>query len=303
MVPRRYYINILHPYMVFFENLISYAQASYAYNWMTAFPWTHWSSDRPEWQDPNNVIIIWLWGSPVMLDVVPEKRKATLVIWYIESVGPLEGLCSDQKATLTRFLDYFKVPELVVVGFPSSEAFLRPYCRKVIHAPTGYNSFIMGTPDWEAPKDYDVGFCGLVTGRREWIMPALQKRFGKKFLHILNTFGQDRKRFYDRCRINLYIAHSMEPCYAPMRIWQSIASSSALVTEKRDVWPAVAGRHYVELPEAQEAHVDEFIDQVEQTLQFPLESIARRAHEELSQYTVGRSMEYIVAAVEGTETA
>jgi hypothetical protein len=300
LVARRYYINIIHPYWVFFENLVCYGAAAGRLSWMTTLPWTQWSADRPEWQDPNNVIIVWLWGSPGILDVVAQERKATLVIWYIESVGPPEGLCSDQKATLTRFLDYFKVPDLVVVGFPSSEEFLRPYCRKVIHAPTGYDPGIMGKPDWSQPKEFDFGFCGLQTGRREWILPALKRRFGPRFVHILGKFGMDRKRIYDRCRAVLYIAHSTEPCFAPLRIWQSIASAAAIVTEKRDVWPAVAGKHYIELPEAQEACVDEFVDQVEQTLQFPLEAIARRAHEDLSQYTVDRAMEYIVAAVEGT---
>lgn len=293
----RRYIHIIHRYWVFFENLLCYGYATERLPWMSVAPWDQWSADRPEWQDPNNVIILWLWGTPGMLDVVPENYKASLVIWYIESVGPPEGLCSDQRPVLERYLGYFKKPDLVVVGFPSSAKFLEPYCRKVIYAPTGYDPGIMGKPDWSAPKEYDFGFCGLEAGRRNWIFPAMRKRFGGRFLHITGRFGLDRKVLYDRCRAVLYIAHSTEPCFAPLRIWQSIASSAALATERRDVWPAIPGRHYIELPEAQENDIDWFIDQVEGVLKMPLEEIARRAHDELAGYSVDRAMEFIRAAI------
>ena len=294
---KRHYIHLIHRYWVFFENLLCYGYAMDRIPGMSVYPFDQWSAGRPEWQDPNNVIILWLWSSPGMIDVIPKERKASLAVWYIESVGPPEGLCPDQRPVLERFLGYFKVPELVIVGFPSSAEFLKPYCRKVIYAPTGYDPAVMGTPNWSAPKKYDFAFCGLEAGRRNWIFPALRKRFGTRFIHITGKFGLDRKSIYDQCRVVLYIAHSVEPCFAPMRIWQSIASSAALVTEKRDVWPAVAGRHYIEVPEAKETELDQFIDRIERTLDQPLEEIARRAHEELSVYTVDRAMEYIAAAL------
>jgi len=296
MVHRRY-IHIIHPSITFAENLACYKAAASRLPWMSASSWAEWSIKRPEWQDPNNVIIFWLYGLPGLLDVIPQQRKAALAIWYMESVGPIDKLCPPQKATLARFLDYFKTPDIVIATSPPAAAFLKPYCKKVTFAPTGYEPKVMGTPDWTRIKEYDFGYCGWPTGRRDWIIPALENHFGNRMIHFFGPYGQERKLIYEKCRATLYIAHSDEPSFPGFRIWQSVATSSALVTEKRDVWPATAGRHYVEVPEAKKEDVGEFVAKIEQTLNLPLEEIARRAHTELSLYAVDRAMEYITAAI------
>ena len=291
----RRYIHIIHPYIAFAEILSCYKAASSRLRWMSAVSWNEWSASRPEWQDPNNAIILWLWGLPGLLNVVPPQRKAMFAVRYMESVGPLEKLCPVQRPILGGFLKYFKVPDIVIVGSPSAAQFLRPYCKKVAAAPIGYDSGVMGTPDWTRAKEYDFGYCGWPTGRRDWIIPALRNRFGKKFFQFFGIYGPGRKRIFDQCRVALHIPHSEESYLSSERIWHFVASSATLVTEKRDVWPAVAGRHYIELPEAKESELDLFVDRVEQTLRLPLEEIARRAHSELSIYTIEKAMEYITA--------
>ena len=116
-------------------------------------------------------------------------------------------------------------------------------------------------------------------------------------IHFFGPYGPERKLIYEKCRANLYIAHSDEPSFPGFRIWQSIATSSALVTEKRDAWPAMAGKHYVELPEAKREDIGKFIGQLEQALKLPLTEIARRAHAELCAFGVERVMQYITAAI------
>jgi len=293
----RRYIHVFHSCNLFDEIIACYRAAMDRLKWMSVCTWQEWSAKRPEWQDPNNVIILWWWNTPGLLNVVPPQREAAFALWYGESVGPPEKMSLHQGGILTKFLGYLKIPDTVFVGSPSAAQFLRPYCRKAAHAPIGYDPKIMGEPNWAQSKEYDFGYCGFPIGRREWILPALRHRFGKRLFEFFGPFWKDRKQIYDQCRAILYIPHSEEPSLPGMRIWQCIASSAPLITEKRDGWPAVAGRHYVELPEAKETDLDGFTDKVEQTLKLPLEEIARRAYTELSGYTVDRAMEYITAAI------
>jgi len=298
MAHRRYIHIFPRPGFIFDEIIACYKAAASRLEWMSVSSWpAEWSANRPEWQDPNNTIILWWVPFPTLLDVVPPQRKAAFAIRYMESIGPFEKLCSLQKSAFTRSLRAFEVPDVLFVESPSAAEFIRPYCQKAAAYPVGYDPEVMGTPDWSTPKEYDFGFCGIMTGRRDWIIPALKRRFGSKFIQIWGPYGLERKRIYDRCRVALYVPHSEEICLPGMRIWQFISSSAALVMEKRDGWPAIAGRHYIELPEAKESELDKFIDQVEQVLKQPLEEIARRAHTELSGYTVEKAMEYITSVL------
>lgn len=289
------YIHVFPEFVVFDEIFACYQAAASRLKWMSV---AHWSAQYSDWQDPNNVIVLWWCNFPSLLREVPPQRKAVFAMRYMESIGPPEKLCPLQRAILESHLEYLKVPDLIIVGAPSTAQFLRPHCQNVVAIPIGYDPVVMGTPDWSAPKEYDFCFCGCVVGRREWIIPALKSRFGNRFVDVTGRFGLDRKAAYDRCRVALHIPHSEESYLSSERIWQFIASSAAMVTEKRDVWPAVAGRHYIELPEAQEKDVDKFIDSVEQALKLPLTDIARTAHEELSGYTVDRCLkEFMMPAV------
>lgn len=282
---------------IFGETLACYRAAVSRLPWMSVASWSEWSAKRIEWQEPGNAIILWWWNYPGLLQVVPPQRKASLALWYGESVGPPEKLCPHQRGIFSGLEWYFRTVDLVLVGSPLAARFLAPRCKRVAYAPIGYDPKIMGTPDWSAPKEYDFGYCGFPIGRREWIVPALKRRFGKRFLNFFGPSRLERKRIYDRCRAVLYIPHSEEPSLPGLRIWQSIASSAPLITEKRDCWPAVPGKHYIEVPETKIENVDRFVDQVERALKLPLMDIARRAHDELSVYTADRAMSYITAAI------
>lgn len=187
--------------------------------------------------------------------------------------------------------------DIVFAGCPAAAEWLRPNCRKVALGPIGYDPVVMGTPNWLAKKQYDLVFYGTPTGRRKWILPEIAKRRGFRFARF-NAFGRDRTSFLNSSRAVLHVGHSDEPGFPGMRLWQAIASSAALLTEPRDAWPAVAGRHYVELPKPAEDRIGEFLDAIERALSGPLENTARVAHEELSKYTVERCMnEFFVPAI------
>jgi len=86
-----------------------------------------------------------------------------------------------------------------------------------------------------------------------------------------------------------------------MRLWQSIASSAALISERRDAWPAVPGKHYVSIEPATKTNLRRFLSELDYVLNhYPLEDMAKLAHEELSLYTIDRCMEeYVVPATKG----
>lgn len=297
-----HYTYVFTPNFLFNEIAECYRQAAMRLGNVTVdkdfYSWEH-ACTRKEWQDPDHTVIFWCeapWGIPPR-----PARKSKTVLQYIESVGNMEDLVDTQRKCLDRYTKRAHEMDLFLVGTPTVRDFWAPRCRRVALMPIGYDPEVMGTPNWTCEKTYDVGFCGVPVGRRQWILPALKKRFGSKFLDI-RAFDRARNAAFDACKIMLYVGHSDEKAFADMRLWSATACSAALVTEDRDAWPAVPGRHYIALPHAQKENVDAFIDSVEQTLKLPLIDIARTAHEELSKYTVERSLkEFMMPAVSGID--
>jgi len=291
----RRYIHVFPPVAHYSEAYACYRAASARLDWLSAETWTTWSASRPEWQDPNVAVIFWSYISlPHILQMIPPKRAAAIALWYSESIGEAGKLNPGLGEVLRVFMGHMKMFDAVFVGTPSAEKFLRPHCRKITVDPLGYEPEVMGTPDWSKPKDHDLVFYGSPYGRREWILPALDKHFGKRMLLVPNaTYGIERKRLCDGCRAILHVGHSEELSVPKFRLWQAVATSAALVAETGDAWPAVPGRHYVELPMAKQDHMGEFVEEIEKALRLPLEAIARKAHEDLSKYTIERSMQYV----------
>jgi len=299
------YIYVFPPSVLFDEVAECYRRAGRRLGWMTVENEINlWIPTRKDWYDPETVVVFW-GGLP---EIIPPQRKAKCVFHYIESIptGDPQKMIGPQREWLERHLKRAKEPDLFLIGTPSAQAFLAPLCNKVALMPIGYDPTVMGVPNWNCPKIFDVGFCGTVIGRREWIIPALKKRFGRRFLEISpNTrplVGRNRSNMYDLCRAELYIGHS-EDIGVGLRLWQALPSSAAFVTEDRDAWPAVLGRHYIGVPHARAECPDVLVDDLEQALKLPLADIARAAHEDLSKYTVERCFEeFLVPAVLGIET-
>lgn len=241
-----------------------------------------WSADRREWGDPENVILFW-GGHPQ----IPSNRRAQCALRYTESSGVPDGLIPNQRAEQDWLAQNGPAFDVVFVGTPAVKDAVELYCRKAVALPIGYDAGTMGLPDWDAKKVRDVTFYGSIMGRRQWIIPLLDKTFGSR-ISLIHKFGRIRQKALNGSRTILYVGHSLEPGFPGMRLWQAIATSAALVTEDRDAWPAVPWRHYVPIPNAREEAPAEFIEYVENALNQDLATIARRAHEELSPYTVDR---------------
>jgi hypothetical protein len=293
---RRYIL--IFPEGQFYQEIASwYRSASVRLPWMSVQDLSGWSLERPEWQDPETVLVFW-GRFPAS---VPEPRRAGLVYRFSESVGQVEGLVAYQQELLREFTQIAIVPDLVLVGSPTVADFWKPFVRAVAVAPVGYEPACVGFPDWGVSKKFDLTFRGNQIGRRIPIFKQLRKSYRSMLLEF-HAFGLDRKVKMDECRIDLYVGHSEEPSFPGSRLWATIASSAALVTEPRDAWPAVRGRHYIEIPSFDSDMPEFFIESLDALIAHPriLEGIARTAHNELSLYTIDRCMnEFVVPATKG----
>jgi hypothetical protein len=243
-----------------------------------------WAANRLEWNDPGNVILFW-GGHPQ----IPSNRRARCALRYTESSGPPEGLIPNQRAEQDWLVKNGRAFDVVFVGTPGVKAAVEQNCKRTVAVPIGYDAGTMGIPDWNAKKSRELCFYGSLMGRRQWIIPFLGSRLGHRF-HMVHKFGRLRQKTLNGSRAILYVGHSKEPGFPGLRLWQAIATSAALVTEDRDAWPAIAGRHYVPIPEAREDNPEELAASIESALDQPLQDIARKAHEELSTYTVDRCL-------------
>lgn len=269
---------------VFSETMECYRRAAARLGCVRVEDASTWSWRRPEWQDPTNVILFW--GRP---GEIPAPRRARCALRYTESSGPPEGLIPNQKAEQDWLQKNGRAFDVVFVGTPAVKAYVESFCKKTVAAPIGYDAGTMGIPDWNAKKSRELCFYGSFMGRRQWIIPFLGSRLGHRF-HMVHKFGRLRQKTLNGSRAILYVGHSKEPGFPGLRLWQAIATSAALVTEDRDAWPAIAGRHYVPIPEAREDNPEELAASIESALDQPLQDIARTAHEELSPYTVDRCL-------------
>lgn len=275
------------------------AMAARSGDTVAMLPAESWSAERPEWQDPRTAVILW-WsnGAWAFQDKVPVRRKAFLALWYLESACDPARLCPMQRRIFEGFRDNLSRADLVIACNPSGAEALAPFSKRTAFAPIGYDPEFMGRPNYSEMKKHDLGTCLGITGRREWIMPAVDIRFGPRALNALGLWYGDLRRAYDSCRAELYVAHSDEPGFPGMRIWHAAATSAALVTEKRDAWPMVAGRHYIELEDAIPSAPEAFAEQVDAALStHPVKSIARTCHAEMAAYTPEKATEFIVRAI------
>lgn len=258
-----------------------------------------WSEKKAEWQDPQNFIVFWGFEKPGL----PQDRKARFGIRYLESVGDPKGLIPVQQTCIKGFLEWSRIPEVVFTSTPSASEYLKPYCRNVAPLPSGYDPEVMGKPDWSISKTFDLATYGHEIGRRRKILMDARRRFGKRMISV-KGYGLERKKAVESSRAVLYVGHSEEPSFPGMRLWQMVATSCALISEKRDVWPADPQRHLVQLEAVDLRETRRFLDGVEEALKGDLEEVARRAYDDLSLYSVERCMEeFMVPATTGLRVA
>lgn len=293
----RRYIHIF-PRSPFFQEIRDcYRSACGRLPWMEVYDLEDWTMARPEWFMSWVVLVFWGHFPDYR---APKRRKCLFAFRFTESVGDPELLAETQVVSMRQFSLRALEPDVVICGNPVVADYWSRLCHAVAVSPAGYEPEILGTPDWESDKPYLISYRGSDIGRRLWITELIASRLEGDFLKI-EDYGAARKKALDGCQADLYIGHSSDYAFPGMRLWQAISSSAALITERRNAWPAVSGRHYITLEPAVQANGKRFVDELLYALKYqPLREIARTAYDELSVYTIDRCMDqFLVPALKG----
>lgn len=225
-----------------------------------------------------------------MNGVNKDNRNSKIFIHYSEMIGE-ELTYQPQFELYNKFIKNLNNYDLVLVHTPYAEKILKNVIEKVHYCPIGYDELVYGKPDFKATKTYDINFVGSMVGRRKVILDNIKKTY-KDRLITKASWGNDRHNRLNSSRINLIIPWSLKSSFTSMRLWQTIGSSSVMAVECVDAYPALPGKHYIQLP----SFTDDFNKAMwilRDALRSDLISMATQAYEDLSTITTKTSMDAI----------
>lgn len=248
----------------------------------------------------RDMLIVWGWGlgawGTTVAPVARGARRYRVALHYGETLGDPELLTAPQRKMLENMLSVAAAYDTIFVHTPSAQRWLAGCGVEAHLAPLGYSPEVFGRPDWETKKQWDAVHYGARLGRRLG-MPKIARSMKKK-CKLIYVFGDERQACLQRSRSVLQLHHCDASCsFASLRLWQAIGTSATLLMEPCDAWPALGGRHYVELPVYQRGSEREFAKAVDEVLAQDVAAIARCAHEELSAYTPARMMEEFIVPI------
>lgn len=246
------------------------------------------------WQDPDALAIYW----PLLEPVPREARRCKVVHVYSEAIDTdLDKLLPAHRGHWYRFrLDLAQHFDAVFTHTPWTSEVLKHAGMVSFVMPVGWDAEAMGTPR-DGYKLHDFVYHGSLTGRRELIVPYLQKRLG--LVDVTGSFGRGLLGQLDLARASIYIAHSLVGSFSTWRLWQTASTRAALVAEPGDAWPFEAGKHYIQIEsltvDNAERMVDSLLDLA--TQHDHLEHVANEAHTLARLYTVDRiEDEFVIPA-------
>lgn len=214
--------------------------------WLSTMRTEQWKVRKNEFlNDPS--VAVTFWGSTFD---APENRRCLVAAYYTEALQIEIGavLISEQRQMLDKFLAKAPALDLLLCHSPSASESMARFELGVPLAvmPSGYDPIAFGTPV-HVRKTEEIVHFGYSTARRSKALEALDRHLRGK-ISIISVWGADRRELLNKSRANLCILHGKGASYPTMRIWSAISASAAFITEPGDTWPAISGRHYIEIP-------------------------------------------------------
>lgn len=254
-------------------------------------PWTHvitpeefFAHARGDlWNDPDAWFVCWS-----LLDPGPkELRRCQVAHVYSEALDD-DGtkLLPDHLAHWHHFKNVAHNFDRVFTHTPKTAAIVARACDPVFVLPFGYESSAMGEPRIDAPKQHGLLYYGSTVGRREILIPYLRAALGSQLSDVCGIYGRALLGTLDTSRAALYVAHSEVSSFSTWRLFQTCATTAAMIAEPGDAWPFAANVHYVEIPRMTISTAKSTVDTLRDLLSAPdhLGQIAHRAH-----YEIGRT--------------
>jgi hypothetical protein len=249
------------------------------------------------WAEPRAVVCAWdRHASP------PGARQAKWARVYAEAIGEPSLMLPAHRAELAEAQTggaSGRCDALFCHTPWMAEQLGRLTARPAYVLPVGWDEPIMGMPRFGSAKGTDCLWYGSSVGKRALVMPYLQQRLGEQLVDASGMFGRVLLAHLDRAKASLYVAHSDVQSYSTWRIWQTVSTSAALITEPGDFWPLDVTRHAVAIPRIDWLNAAPVADEIGRILrEVDLLAVARRAHEEIARhYTVERVInEFMVPA-------
>jgi hypothetical protein len=290
-----HYINVINnENLAYLDYHAAYAAMSQRVPWVSVITPREFVEQRKTLRYMNDDRFMYiLWHTmPQMIDP-PSERGARLAHRYTELIGDFDGLLNHRKA-LSEFTNKIHYYDLVFVHNNYAKDYFKKYTSNVHIAPLGYDRDVLGSPNFEAEKEHDMVFYGGVIGKRK-LLVDLRDKMARELYLMPGNYGLDRHKVLNRSKAVVHTQQVDKSAFATMRLWQTIASSAAMLLEPIDAFPAVPGRHYVEIPSITAGNIDTVAGTVDDILEnTDLLAIAKRAHEELAHMTVRYCFEKFV---------
>lgn len=250
------YVMSIAPWPAYREFAKIYAAATRRFPWIEMLGRKELSARLPDLcKDERNFIIVWGYRCPA----IPVDRKATCAIGYSEAYD------EDPNKMLNGHMRWLR--DVKATQFSQADGFLchTPWMAQRVSEgtglpghvlPVGYDA-VLGEPDLKAEKDHRFTYNGVMAGKRSWLVPAMREAMGVSFKDATGQWMRQLNATLNASCASLYLTHSDVHSFSTFRIWQTMASSAALIAESgRDCWPMTESM-YVPIPTLTPENVEE----------------------------------------------
>jgi hypothetical protein len=272
----------------FFDIMKCYGVFAATHEWLTVITHRELRARMLEICADERYFVV-LWG--VETPTPPVTRKATFARVYSEAVD------ADPANMLDVHVKWLAVTKEQISTAMDGTFGHTPWMAEQFDGhvlPIGWEPGAMGSPQRDAPKPYRYTYFGVMVGKREWLCPAMADALGEQYL---DASGEYRRvlNILNSSSGYLYLTHSDVRSFSTPRIWQAVATSAAMVTERgRDCWP-MEEDHYVALPTLTQKNILEVAGFLRDLSDEYLAAMSVRLHESLKHFTIDHIVnEYLV---------
>jgi hypothetical protein len=274
----------------FFDIITAYRAFAATNEWLTCINHTELEG-RMAGISVNPRYFVVLWG--VQAPTPPPDRKALFARVYSEALD------ADHGNMLGVHVKWLGITQAQIAAMDAAFGHT-PWMAEQLGGhilPCGWDPGVMGTPLREEPKLHRYTYLGAMAGKRAWLCPAMAEALGDAYT---DASGQWQRRALHTLNASsgyLYLTHSDVHSFSTPRIWQAVATSAAMVTERgRDCWP-MEEDHYITLPTLTPDNVVETAGYLSDLSDEHLAATSVRLHEALHHFTLDHVVDhYLIPA-------
>jgi hypothetical protein len=165
--------------------------------------------------------------------------------------------------------------------------------------PMGWDPEVFGAPRYHHDKHYHLAYIGVLAGKRSWLVPQMSRVLGDHFFNATGCWDNRAMEVFNRARANLYVSHSDIHSFSTFRIWQTVASSAAMIAEEgRDCWP-MTDEMYIGIPTLTRENAEEICLALKDISDEEFLAKSAALHEGLAHFTIAHVVDhYLIPASE-----